>query len=228
MPLVWMFFAVAGVVLAGVVAIVMLNSGAWRRYPFLLLYLAAATASASLNLALYAKIGSARAPVYINTYYTGDMVLHALILTMVLFLIREALVGHRSTDLSAIAIVLCGAAFLGATLYLLYAGAGWFFPLSRNLSFVEEVLNFVLWTILIRNRSRDVVLLLVSAGLGIQVTGEVIGRTMSFYLQSPSVAWLPDALVMLCQVFALFVWYKAFGAYGRQHAAAPRESRAAG
>jgi len=161
-------------------------------------------------------------PVYINTYYTGDMVLHSLILTMVLFLIREALVGNRAPDASAVAILVCGVAFVTATLYLLYTGAGSFYPLSRNLSFVEEVLNFVLWTVLIRNRSRDVVLLLVSAGLGIQVTGEVIGRSVRMYVTSPSIDWLPNALVMICQLFALYVWYRAFAAYRRQHAV-PRQ-----
>jgi len=226
--LVWVFFAVAGVILSGIVGVVMFYSGAWRRYPFLLLYLAAATVVLSLDLVLYARIGSVHSAAYFNVYYTGDMVLHALILTMVLFLIREALVGNRSLDFSAIAIVLCGAAFLATILYLLYSGGGSFYPLSRNLSFVEEVLNFVLWTILIRNRSRDVVLLLVSAGLGIQVTGEVIGRTLRMYVESPSVAWLPNALFMICQLFALYVWYRAFAAYRRQHAAARPQTSLAG
>jgi len=200
----------------------MLRSSAWRRYPFLLLYLFAALVSQSLNLVLYARLGTVHSPVYINTYYTGDMVLHSLILTMVLFLIREALVGNRAPDASAVAILVCGVAFVTATLYLLYTGAGSFYPLSRNLSFVEEVLNFVLWTVLIRNRSRDVVLLLVSAGLGIQVTGEVIGRSVRMYVTSPSIDWLPNALVMICQLFALYVWYRAFAAYRRQHAV-PRQ-----
>jgi hypothetical protein len=111
--------------------------------------------------------------------------------------------------------------FVGVTLYLLYnpqSGRGWILPLSRNLSFCEELLNFVLWTILIRNRSRDVVLLLVSAGLGIQVTGEVIGRTIRLYARAPSISWLPDAIVLLCEVGALYIWYRAFRAYGRQRA----------
>jgi len=226
--LVWTALAVGGVILLGVLLAVMLRSNAWRRYPFLLLYLFAAFVSQSLNLVLYARLGTVHSPVYFNTYYTGDMVLHGLILTMVLFLIREALVGSRAPDTSAMAIVVCGVAFVSATLYLLYSGAGSFYPLSRNLSFVEEVLNFVLWTVLIKNRSRDVVLLLVSAGLGIQVTGEVIGRTVRMYATAPLIAWLPSALVMICQLFALYVWYRAFAAYRRQHAAARPQTSMAG
>lgn len=222
MSVVWTSLTILGLIFLVALLAVMLWSGAWRRYPFLLLYLFAALTAEALDLLLYARIGNVHSPVYFNTYYTGDMVLHGLILTMVLFLIREALVGNHSPDLSAFAIFACGIAFVAATLYMLYTGAGSFFPLSRNLSFVEEVLNFVLWTILIRNRSRDVVLLLVSAGLGIQVTGEVIGRSVRMYVVSPSVSWLPDALVMICQLFALYVWYRAFAAYRRQHAV-PRQ-----
>ena len=217
MPLIWTALTVGGVVLIGVLLGVMLRSRAWQRYPFLLLYLFAALVSQSLNLILYTRLGNVHSPVYVNTFYTGDMVLHALILTMVLLLIREALVGNRAPDLSTFAIVACCVAFLGTTLYLLYNGGGNFYTLSRNLSFIEEVLNFVLWAILIRNRSRDIVLLMVSAGLGIQVTGEVIGRTIGMYL-AHSVPWLPNALVMICQLFALYVWYRAFAAYRRQHA----------
>ena len=119
-------------------------------------------------------------------------------------------------------------AFVVIILYLLqpeHGGRGWIFPLSRNLSFIEEVLNFVLWTVLIRNRSRDVVLLLVSAGLGIQVTGR---------------SDRPDHQPLRALAFRLlasgrhhsslrsgrfFIWYRAFRAYGR-HASAPKRSRA--
>ena len=155
------------------------------------------------------------------TYWTADVVLHGLTLLMVLFLIREALIGNRDPDMTTFMIVAPVLVFVGVTLYLLYnpqSGRGWILPLSRNLSFCEELLNFVLWTILIRNRSRDVVLLLVSAGLGIQVTGEVIGRTIRLYARAPSISWLPDAIVLLCEVGALYIWYRAFRAYGRQRA----------
>jgi len=170
-------------------------------------------------MAIYSKVANADARLYTLIYYTGDLVLHGLILLLVLFLIREALVGDRGPDLSSFMILTPVSIFVAVTLYLLYhpavSGHGWMFPLSRNLSFCEEILNFVLWTILIRNRSREVVLLLVSAGLGIQVTGEVIGRTLRLYARSPSISWVPDAIVLLCEGGALFIWYRAFRAYGR-------------
>jgi len=216
--------SLADIVLVCFLLAVMLRSRAWRRYPFLFAYLLVGLVFQVIALAIYAR-GGVESPRYAMQYWTSDVVNHGLILLLVLFLIREALVGDRGPDMTTFMIVAPVVVFVGVTLYLLYdplSGRHWIFPLSRNLSFIEEVLNFVLWTILIRNRSREVVLLLVSAGLGIQVTGEVIGRTIRLYARSPSISWLPDAIVLLCEVGALFIWYRAFRAYGRQRAESPR------
>src|SRR6267378_947519 len=48
----------------------------------------------------------------------------------------------------------------------------WMTPVSRNLSFCEQIFNFMLWTALIRNRDYDRLLVFISAGIGIQVTGK--------------------------------------------------------
>jgi hypothetical protein len=188
----------------------------------LFLYLLVGLVFQVTGLVIYTHGGGSGSHRYIMEYWTSDVVLHGLLFLALLFLIREALVGNRGPDISTFMIVAPLVTFVGVTLYLLYnpqvSGRGWIFPLSRNLSFIEELLNFVLWTILIRNRSRDVILLLVSAGLGIQVTGEVIGRTIWLPAQASSISWLPKAIVLLCQAGALFVWYCAFRAYGRRRA----------
>lgn len=219
MEVVWFGLAI---VLVGFSNAVMLRSGGWGRYPFLFLYLLVGLVFQVTGLVIYTHGGGSGSHRYIMEYWTSDVVLHGLLFLALLFLIREALVGNRGPDISTFMIVAPLVTFVGVTLYLLYnpqvSGRGWIFPLSRNLSFIEELLNFVLWTILIRNRSRDVILLLVSAGLGIQVTGEVIGRTIRLYTDSPSISWLPDAIVLLCEAAALLIWYRAFRAYGRQRA----------
>jgi hypothetical protein len=219
--LVWTSFSAVGLALICFVVAVIFRSGGWRRYPFLAVYLSLGLVYQGFGIVIYSRPNGAQSHFYAMTYWSADLVFHGLILLLVLFLIREALVGNRGVDMSAFMIVAAVVAFVVVTLYLLYdprSGKHWMFPLSRNLSFIEEVLNFVLWTILIRNRSGDVVLLLVSAGLGIQVTGEVIGRTIRLYARAPSVSWLPDAIIVLCEAGALYVWYRAFRAYGRQRA----------
>ena len=229
MSLVWTILTAAGLALICFLLAVIFRSGGWRRYPFLAVYLSLALGYQVIELVIYSRVSNADARIYAMTYWTGDIVLHGLILLLVLFLIREALVGNRGPDATTLMIVAPVVAFVAVTLYLLYhpleSGHGWIFPLSRNLSFCEEILNFVLWTILIRNRTRETVLLLVSAGLGIQVTGEVIGRTIRLYARDPSISWLPDAIVLLCETGALFVWYRAFQAYGRKRSESGSESR---
>jgi hypothetical protein len=85
----------------------------------------------------------------------------------------------------------------------------WMTPLSRNLSFCEAILNFILWTALIRNRTRDTLLLMISVGIGLQVTGEVIGNTLIPYFAS-SVVWLPKLLVVGSEMLCLVIWFYAF------------------
>src|SRR6267378_2494827 len=86
----------------------------------------------------------------------------------------------------------------------------WMTPVSRNLSFCEEILNFMLWTALIRNRDYDRLLLFISAGIGIQVTGEVIGHTIRTFMWTGTMLWLPDTLVTVSEIICLLTWVWAF------------------
>jgi len=79
-------------------------------------------------------------------------------------------------------------------------------PVSRNLSFCEQILNFMLWTALIRNRDYDRLLVFISAGIGIQVTGEVIGHTIRTFTRMRTMIWLPDTLLMVSEIVCLLTW----------------------
>ena len=85
----------------------------------------------------------------------------------------------------------------------------WLVPVTRNLSFGEEICNLVLWSLLLQRSEFDQQHLIVSAGIGIQVTGEVIGHTLRLY-SSPALIWVPDLLIFLCETLCLLVWVWAF------------------
>ncbi len=196
---------------------VILRSGAWRNYPFLLLYLAAGLVEEGAIMLVLSRTHDTASRTYALTYWTSDMVLHALLIVLLLLLMREALRGRSGFDGTSLLIVTIVGILAACALYLLFGplnakGTS----LSRDLSFCEEILNFVLWTILLRNRTRDIVLLLVSAGVGIQVTGEVIGHTLRLLTESPTLVWLPTTIVLLCETGALLIWCKAFLVYGRR------------
>lgn len=194
-----------------------LRSGAWRNYPFLLLYLSSGLVSQGLEMIVLSRTHDAASLSYALTYWSFDLVLHGLIVALLLFLMREALNGRSGFDRAGLLIIGVVGILVTFALYMLFGPSkGWVNPLSRDLSFCEEILNLVLWTILLRNRTRDIVLLLVSAGVGIQVTGEVIGHTLRLITESRTLVWLPTAIVLLCETGALLVWCKAFVIYGRR------------
>ncbi len=197
------------------------HSGAWRSYPFLLLYLSAGLISQGVEMFVLSRTHTTATLSYALAYWTFDLVLHGLIIALLLFLMREALNGRSGFDRTGLLIIAVVGLLVALALYMLFGPTkGWVNPLSRDLSFCEEILNLVLWTILLRNRTRDIVLLLVSAGVGIQVTGEVIGHTLRLVTESRTLVWLPTSILLLCETGALLVWCKAFLTFGRRQRAA--------
>ena len=85
----------------------------------------------------------------------------------------------------------------------------WITGILRDLSFAAEVLNVVLWIILTRKRDFETRLIWVSAGFGIQVTGQVLAHTLRM-LSSKTAIWAPNLLLNLCELTALGIWLYAF------------------
>ncbi|MGI8741630.1 MAG: hypothetical protein ACR2NN_03470 [Bryobacteraceae bacterium] len=140
------------------------------------------------------------------------MLAHAAISALIISLIYQTLTKdprQRSIALLITAGVICFALFSAYT-YQVPNLNRWMTPISRNLSFGEELLNLILWSVLLQRRASDYLLLMVSAGIGVQVTGEVIGITLALYAHNPSVKWVPNSLVFLCEVSCLLIWLRAF------------------
>ncbi len=149
---------------------------------------------------------------YIELFWTDDLLAHCFILLLILGLIEKAMAGRETTQtvvwgLSACVLVdALGSANAFQSPHL----NQWMGPLSRNMSFCEEVLNFVLWGAIIQRRENDYLLFMVSAGIGVQVTGEVIGHTLRLYSHDHSTVWVPTMLVYLSEVLCLAIWIWAF------------------
>ena len=209
----WMVPALSAVLLYVAVAIYIAR-GPFRRFLFVFLYCLAQALTGIVVSLTYLDLGLRR-DLYQTIFWTTDFVSHALITLILVSLIRESL--ESSPDLKRLAIplvplaVLCvaiGSAFTFRSHYL----STWMTPVSRNLSFCEELLNFMLWTILIRKRDYDRLLLFISAGIGVQVTGEVIGNTIRMFIKDPTILWLPSTLVSGAEFSCLLTWVWAFHA----------------
>jgi hypothetical protein len=200
--------------LAGVLELLViyyLVRGPRKRFPFVLVFCAVEILALSIDTLFSALIG-VRNPAYAVIYWGGDMIAHAAILLLTISLIRQGL-EHRPERRNAI--LLLGVAVLCFALFSAYIFhdkhvSRWMTSLSRNLSFCEEMLNLILWSLLIQRRDSDYLLLMVSAGIGVQVTGEAIGHTLRLYTHSRSLVWVPNLLVYVAEILCLCIWIWAF------------------
>ena len=210
MSLGWLLHTPLAVVLI-LTVLVYLSRGGWRRFPLVgifclvqVLVISADTTSLLIGVPRHLQV---------QLYWAGDLIAHAAISLLIISLIWQTLdVGqNRKADVIMIgAGVLC---FALISAYIFYDPrlTRWMTPVSRNLSFCEEVLNLILWSILLKGRASDYLLLMVSAGIGLQVTGEVIGHTLRLYT-GPSTLWVPNTLVYISEIVCLCIWIWAFRA----------------
>ncbi len=206
----WLLRSGLAVVLISAV-LVYLSRGLWRRFPLVGIFCLVQVLVVSTD-SISVLIGAPRR-LQVQMYWTGDLIAHAAISLLIISLIWQTLDADQNRKATVILIgagVLC---FALASAYIFYDPrmTRWMTPLSRNLSFCEEVLNLILWSILLKGRASDYLLLMVSAGIGLQVTGEVIGHTLRLYT-GPSTLWVPNTLVYISEIVCLCIWIWAFRA----------------
>jgi hypothetical protein len=197
------------------------RSRQYRRFALVLALCALYALGTAVSIAIIQAYGY-DTQAYGIFYWTQDIVSHGLIVFIILSLMADA--ARTAGQKGGYVLALAGAVIvfaLGSVAVLYQPGTReWMIPLTRNISFCEEVLTFVLWAALIRSRARDVLLLTVSAGIGLQVTGAVIGSTLQMYA-SRTLVWLPDLLVYGASILCLLIWAYAFWAIPASHAARP-------
>ena len=196
--------------LLDVVVLLLLAKGPLRRFPFAFVFCSVQLVINAAETVISFSIGS-RTKFYTQFYWAADMVAHLCILLVIVALIYRVMAGNPMQKWAPAAGVLAGVAVGVVSLVFYHAPllSKWMTPVTRNLSFTEEILNFVLWGLLLEKRDYDRQLLMVSAGIGIQVTGEVIGHTLRIYATS-SIVWLPNFLVFVCEILCLLIWIAAF------------------
>jgi hypothetical protein len=208
----WMVPSVIGLLL-DILVIAYLVRGPLNRFIFVFCYCFVEAVFFVIGSLSYLQLGP-RGVSYDKIYWAADLVSHALITLILLSLIRESLGSNAHLKRLAswvLPVAIAGVALGSALTFQDPRITAWMTPVSRNLSFCEEILNFMLWTALIRNRDYDRLLLFISAGIGIQVTGEVIGHTLRTFMFRRTMIWLPDTLLMVSEIVCLLTWVWAFG-----------------
>jgi hypothetical protein len=91
-------------------------------------------------------------------------------------------------------------------------GTHWFNETCQMLNFGAAVMNLALWTALLGNQKRDPLLLAVSAGLGVAVTGAAITYGLHYFKWSTNATArnLVDLIKSLAYIVSLLIWCRAF------------------
>lgn len=179
--------------------------GSYRQYPFVFAY------SLTLFLSTVIEIGIKAAPQPIrDTYYwTDEIILDVLVFCMVIAFIGEAAKYSRQKPVGLHWLILAGVLIIAASLALRSG-----LPLnlrmtliSRDLNICAVILDLILWSLLVTARRPDRTLLLLSGGLGLQLTGAIMGEQLRQLAHKFFFAG--TLLEVTTGLLALFIWWRA-------------------
>ena len=150
---------------------------------------------------------------FLLAYSVADLFMHLLLLALMLQLTRATLKSLELGTRILIPLALISG-LIGISAYT-YFGA----DLRKNtllqtrqvVSFWMVLLNLYWWTLLLRKRRLDRRVLLLSAGIGMMMTGQVIGDGIMYLSTPKGFGSLLAMLVIYSTHFAcLYAWYNAF------------------
>jgi hypothetical protein len=152
---------------------------------------------------------------FFRLYAMLDLAIHILLLILMLQLLRKTLSALAYPP--SVTVYLAVLSFTIALLAYLYFGFQaqstflHFFRTRQVVSFWLVLVNLYWWTLLLRRRQLDRRILLLSAGIGLLMTGQVMGDGISTLYTDNSPLRLLGAIVMYGSHFSyLYVWLNAF------------------
>ena len=205
------------------VVIVFLLRGPFRRYPVLLLYCVLQLAATITEEYVYRVFGDA-SPFFGRLYWTDEVSLDLLLFLMVIMLTYRAL---EASPLRAGMGRLLGAVVIVLVVpFVLFSArrfsTAWFDGTSQLLNFGAAIMNLGLWTALIGTKKRDPLLLTVSAGLGVAVTGAAIAFGLRrFTPPGGTPQQLANLFKTITYLASVAIWCWAFRPSARKTPAPP-------
>ncbi|MFN7544923.1 MAG: hypothetical protein ACK5TN_19255 [Acidobacteriota bacterium] len=152
---------------------------------------------------------------FFRLYTMLDLIIHILLLIFMLQLLRETLSALACQ--SSVTVYLSVFSFAITVLSYYYLGFQTqsaylrFFRTRQVVSFWLVLVNLYWWTLLLRRRQLDRRILLLSAGIGLLMTGQVMGDGISTIYTDNASLQLFGAVVMYGSHCAyLYVWFNAF------------------
>jgi hypothetical protein len=182
--------------------------GQYRQYRFAFAYVLALLLTTVIEIAAKTGPRSAHWNIY---YWIDDVILNVLVFCVVLAFIDEAASQAARRPLGR-GWLIAGASLIGVTSFLVHSGAqrlnSRMTLVSRDLNAAAVILDLILWSLLVTSRRPDRRLLLLSGGLGIQLTGATIGEELGSRFRSAVFAGA--LLEVVTYLVALYIWWRAF------------------
>jgi len=206
------------------VVIVFLLRGFFRRYPLLLIYCILQLVATVVEEYVYRAFGL-QSSIYRNLYWTDEITLDLLLFLMVIALIYRAMEG--SPLLTGMGRLLGTVVVLVlVTPFVLFSArrfnTAWFDCTAQLLKCGGAIMNLGLWTALIATKKRDPVLLTVSAGLGVAVTGAAIAFGLRRFTPPESTPQqLADLFKTITYLASVAIWCWAFRPAARKSPTPP-------
>jgi hypothetical protein len=209
---------VGGYLVGLVLQLLTINSmrgGAYRRYPFLFLYVIADFLTSLLEIwprLQYDKGTPEAKHQWTVLYWIDEWIIQALVFLLVISLVYRASVRFRPRRTLMLLLISATLLFAGITWRIHYRPeyktGKWMTPWTRDMYFGAAVLNLGLWAMLIGSRERDNKLLMISGALGIQFTAGAVGQA----LREISHATVPATavLIMVANLTCMYIWWQAF------------------
>jgi hypothetical protein len=134
---------------------------------------------------------------------------------VVISLVSHAVAGEEKRKSARRLLIVLSVMLWAGSFYMQYGTKLEFLivNVSRNLSFCLALVNLALWFTLIAGERRDTTLLMITGGLGIQMTGEAIGQSLRQISRTTEL--VGTTMQILSHFLCLFIWWQAFSKEGK-------------
>ncbi|MBL8226840.1 MAG: hypothetical protein JNL98_00120 [Bryobacterales bacterium] len=191
-------------ILLQVLLISALLKGAYRQYPVLLAYAISDVLNSVVMATAFFDIGK-WTKANAKYYWIGEAVQYTLVFALLLHMLSKVLRKENKGRL--LHFVFAGLLYVAFSLWLAFDSNQnlWMTQTLRNINFGSIFLNLTLWTLLLRKRDRQ--MLMVAAAFGVQFAGVAIGHSLRQL--SRDLVWTGNLVITLSYFICLYSLWKA-------------------
>ena len=185
-----------------------LARGSYRQYPFVFAYALTLFVSTVVEIGVRAAHATGHAA-YDQYYWADELLLDFLVFCVVIAFIDEAARYSKQKLIERHWLILA-AALIFAVSFAIHHGLSMnrrMTLISRDLNICAAILDLILWSLLVTARRPNHRLMLLSGGLGLQLTGAIMGEQLRHFSHN---LWMTGSLLEVTTgLLGLYIWWRA-------------------